>query len=199
MNDNSAGLDEKLADFYISELTDLTTKIENSDQRVQFFVQLYITIIAASVTLLAKELVYDRRYILCGFFWLALCIMGYYVFRYAIAGRSIHNEYINRSNHIRRTLLIHLRQKECAIEQYEYTSPKSNNPKGMSNWRIRFLQTCVASFGGAAVFFFLCHSAFTGIMNSFLISFVCLAVISALLEIVIQRANKELDDKAKKE
>lgn len=153
----AAGAD-KLMEFYLTDFKDLSDKLEKTDTKVQFFVQLYIGIITASIALLAEKLMLAGHYGFGGCFWLALGAMGYFVMEYALAGFRMHHNYVNRLNELRSNMLRHYGKDRKFIEAYGYTGSVPVGKSGMTAWMIHFLQAAAAGFLGASVYCFVSRS-----------------------------------------
>lgn len=135
-----------LLEFYMADFKDLSDKLEKTDGKIQFFVQLYIGIITASIALLSEKLMLAGHYLFSGLFWAALGSIGFFVMQYVTAGIRIHYNYVNRLNFLRSTILKQLGMDLRFIHDYDYTKPIRHKTNGMNYWLIYFLIFAVTVF-----------------------------------------------------
>lgn len=186
-----AGNQDKLMEFYLTDFKDLSDKLEKTDNKIQFFVQLYIGIITASIALLAEKLILAGHYGLSGCFWLALGAMGYFVMEYVLSAFKLHGSYVNRLNDLRKNFLSQQGKNDGFIENYGYTEPIPPNSNGMTFWMIYFLQFTVSGFLGASVYCFAARSTLPD-GNRECIAVAAVVLIYAVLYCLIRRRKKQM-------
>ena len=151
LNENNVNT-KGLMDFLIADFKDLSEKLEATDKKVQFCVQLYITIITAILAAIGANLLkgeHNQVYLYISIFMFICSVVGEFIFLYMLSGQRIHFEYVNRLNYIRRIILKNNGKNDDFIKEYGYTNSIKPKRVGMNYYMIYLICLAIPVFAGA--------------------------------------------------
>ena len=119
--------------FYELDFKDTSEKMENTDKKVQFWVQIYITLISSVLVLFNSNIPgflesHNNKIIVFS----ALYLIGQILFCYVLASHSTHTEYVYKMNMIRCLLLLSSGMKKGFIENYGFIKCAATRKLGMT-------------------------------------------------------------------
>lgn len=184
----SNDIKKDILDFLFIDFKEISEKLEATDKKVQFFIQIYITLIGASLTFIVTYIGktdinnFNTQTYFCIFLIsFILFVISQLILCYVLSGQKLHTDYICKLNIIRCLILKNLKQTEDFIENYGYTKCFVPRKGGMNNWMIYLIIFIIILF--VAIGFW---SLFNCTNNSFLRAMLILSyiVISGIIFIV---------------
>ncbi len=152
----SNDIKKDIFDFLFMDFKEISEKLESTDKKVQFFIQIYVALIGASLTFIitffgnyGKSDSNDFNtqiylYIFSAFF--ILFIISQFILLYVLSGQKLHSDYVCKLNIIRNLILRNLGQSELFVEYYGYTKCFSPRKTGMNNWMIYLIMFIMILF-----------------------------------------------------
>ena len=121
-------LNYEITNFYELDFKDTSDKMENTDKKVQFWVQIYITLISSTIILFTSNIKgfmesSEHKFVV----FAVLYLLGQILFFYVLASHTTHTEYVCKMNTIRCLILSSLGKNKDFIKNYGFT--KCNSPK----------------------------------------------------------------------
>jgi len=105
------GKNKSNLEFLINDFNDISEKLESTDKKIQFSIQLFGIVISALITLMGAIFLSEKensissfKYIIMLTFVFISIIMGEFIYYYNLCGHCTHSIYVNRMNIIRKTL-----------------------------------------------------------------------------------------------
>lgn len=151
---------QELVHFLTVDFKDTSDKLESTDKKVQFFMQVYISLITAVLAAFAAGFIEeptDNASLYVAAFMLAFALIGQFTLLYMLSGLKIHCEYINRLNYLRHEILSCIGKNRNFISKYGYTSSKQPEKSGMTYWMIYLMILVSAIFSGFGIGFLVRH------------------------------------------
>ena len=175
---------EQRMEFYIEDFKDLSAKLEETDKKIQFSVQIYFGVVTACIAVLGNEFL-TNHYLLSSVFFIGLGICGIFVLLFVHYGMKLHNSYLNRLNTLRANMLAFTGQSQTEIDKYGYTSVIKPSNRGMTRVLIWALYFAISSFTAASVFYFL-HNTFVSLYKSVLVAIFAFPITLLFIYILIR-------------
>jgi len=136
---------EYLIKFYIEDFKTTSDKLESTDKKCQFIIQIYGSVVTILLSLMSilwdKSQLKHHELEICIIFAL-LIIVGQFIHRYILIGNSIHTIYLNRMNQLRRLILDTCKLNDKTKQNYGFLSQVPASSKGMGYTMQNMLQ-CV--------------------------------------------------------
>jgi len=141
--------EKSITEFLIEDFKDTSAKLESTDKKVQFIVQIYVALIAAilsaSLFFLANHFRKIEKILNNGlktdnivfpiFIIILLFLFGFAVcvYLYSLRGNYTHSIYIARMNFLRYVIFKKIGNDNSQIENFFYTQKSKPTPIGMGN------------------------------------------------------------------
>jgi hypothetical protein len=131
-------VNKEAINFYIEDFKDTSSKLESTDQKCQFTIQLFVsftTITVSVFAVLSEKLDLLSTNINLWFYLVIafLIVSGECIFRYIVVGGYHHMIYVNRMNLLRVLILNACNLDEEIINNYSFNKIIKANNKGMGH------------------------------------------------------------------
>lgn len=188
---------ERTVEFLQLDFKEISAKLESTDKKMQFCVQLYITLITAVLAAQGEKLLEKlnkKEYLFLAVLMLVFYVIGQFILFYMLSGQKMHFEYVNRLNFIRRKIFEKNGEKKEFIESYGYTSHIEPKIAGMNYWMIYLVTSSIVSFAIISILLFREHYKLKGLDGLSLI----LVVLFFNITIIVLNHSKMREMKWKK-
>lgn len=135
-------------DFYVEDFKNTSDKLESTDKKCQFIIQLFVSFATITISVLSVYVSANSQITIANI-WLLLIltfliIIGEYTFKYNVIGNYHHTVYVNRMNTLRVLILFTCNADKTIAENYSFSELIKAKSKGMG-YGMLMLLNCIIS------------------------------------------------------